>query len=59
MTQFIRAQYPGYSFTLSAEALQVTGSGKCKIYAEYMYGSVRMGASEAIEFTASDVGERA
>ena len=58
MTQFIRAQYPGYSFTLSAEALQVTGSGKCKIYAEYMYGSVRMGASEAIEFTASDVGEK-
>ena len=54
----IRAQYGGYSFTLSAKALEVTGSGKCKVYAEYMYGSVRMGKSDAIEFTAADVGKK-
>ena len=58
LTQMIRAQYGGYSFTLSAKALEVTGSGKCKVYAEYMYGSVRMGKSDAIEFTAADVGKK-
>lgn len=58
LTQMVRAQYSGYSFTLSAKALEVAGSGKCKIYAEYMYGSVRMGKSEEIEFTASDLGEK-
>ena len=58
LTQMIRAQYSGYSFTLSAEALKIVGSGKCKIYAEYMFGSVRMGKSEAIEFTASDTGKK-
>ena len=58
LTQMIRAQYGGYAFTLSAEALDVTGSGKCKVYAEYMFGSVRLGKSEEIEFTASDLGKK-
>ncbi|MDE5896830.1 MAG: glycoside hydrolase family 16 protein, partial [Clostridia bacterium] len=58
LTQTIRAQYAGYSFTLNANALEVSGAGKCKVYVEYMYGSVRMGTSEAIEFSASDIGTK-
>ncbi len=58
LTQTVRAQYSGYSFTLSAEALRVAGNGKCKIYAEYMFGSVRLGKSEAIEFSASESGKK-
>lgn len=58
ITQMIRAQYAGYSFTLSANALEVAGTGKCKVYAEYMFGSVRLGKSEEIVFSAADAGNK-
>ncbi len=58
LTQMIRAQYAGYSFTLSAEALAVAGEGKCKVYAEYMLGTVSFGKTEQIVFDASDLGEK-
>jgi hypothetical protein len=55
--QYVSAQYTGYSFTLSADAEVLTGGGKCKVYAEYMIGSVKMGQSNAVEFDLSE-GER-
>ncbi|MDR1094484.1 MAG: glycoside hydrolase family 16 protein [Clostridiales bacterium] len=50
LTQFIAAQYPGYSFDLNVRARVTGGTGKLKIYAEYMFGSVRMGKSEELLF---------
>ncbi len=58
LTQFVRAQYTGYAFKLGANALKVAGAGKCKVYAEFMYGSVSLGKTDAIEFTASDIGQK-
>lgn len=55
VTQMINAQYAGYSFRLNAD-VTVAGTGKCKVYAEYLYGSVRLGKSDAIEFDSSAVG---
>lgn len=57
VTQMINAQYAGYSFRLNAD-VTVTGAGKCKVYAEYLYGSVRMGKSSELEFDSSATGEK-
>lgn len=53
LTQMISAQYAGYSFTLTADAKVLSGSGKCKISVDYMIGSVRFGGTEALEFDAA------
>ena len=57
VTQMINAQYEGYSFLIDAD-VSVAGTGKCKVYAEYMYGSVRMGKSDPIEFDSSASGNK-
>ena len=54
-TQTITGQYNGYSYKLTAD-ISVTGSGKCKVYADYMFGAVRMGSSQKLEISADDSG---
>ncbi|MDR3318839.1 MAG: glycoside hydrolase family 16 protein [Clostridiales bacterium] len=51
--QNVSGQYKGYSFNLAAD-VTVTGTGKCYVYAEYMFGSVKLGQSGKIEVGAGD-----
>ncbi len=55
VTQTISAQYKGYSFKLNAD-IAVAGSGKCKVYVDYMNGAVKMGGSQKLEISAGDGG---
>lgn len=51
--------FTAFSFWLAAGvAVCNTIYTICGLKAVYMFGSVRMGKSEAIEFTASDIGEK-
>ncbi len=60
--QTISAQYDGYTFSLDVDAQITGGTGKCKVYAEYLSGQTNVvnpalsvvGKSDAIEFTSQD-----
>jgi hypothetical protein len=51
--QVISAQYMNTEFSLTA-TIDVSGSGKCKMYILEYFGTVRMAKSQEIEFTAGE-----
>ena len=61
LSQTVTSQYEGFSFNLEVLA-EVTGGGKCKVYAEFLTGDVNTtnpkfevaGRAEIMEFSAAD-----
>lgn len=61
ISQVVTSQYEGFSFNLEVMA-EVTGSGKCKVYVEFLLGAVNtvspkfrvVGRTEVMEFSAAD-----
>ena len=61
ISQVVTSQYEGFSFNLEVMA-EVTGSGKCKVYVEFLSGAVNtvspkfrvVGRTEVMEFSAAD-----
>jgi hypothetical protein len=53
LKQTVNAQFSGYSFDLSVNANVTSGSGKLKLYVQYMSGTVSLGRSDDLIFDAT------